>query len=98
MPSVGEETAGLAAIEQLMRGRLVIVSEIAGLAEITGDYGLKFRTGDAQELAARMKSVIENPSMIQEFGERGRVHARKKFARPLMIHEHAKIYQDVASR
>src|SRR5207253_571717 len=48
MPSVWEETAGLAAIEQMMRGKLVIVSDIGGLGEIVSDGGLKFRPGDAR--------------------------------------------------
>jgi glycogen synthase len=36
MLSVCEETAGLSAIEQMMRGRLVIVSVIGGLTEVVG--------------------------------------------------------------
>jgi glycogen synthase len=42
MPSVWEETAGLSAIEQMMRGRLVIASRIAGLGEMVGDAGSRF--------------------------------------------------------
>jgi len=30
MPSVGEETAGLSTIEQMMRSKLVIVSDVGG--------------------------------------------------------------------
>ncbi len=40
MPSVWEETAGLAAIEHMMRGRLVIASKIGGLGEVVGDSGI----------------------------------------------------------
>ena len=43
MPSVWEETAGLAAIEHMMRGRLVIASKIGGLGEVVGDAGITCR-------------------------------------------------------
>lgn len=50
-PSVWEETAGLSAIAQMMRGRLVIACRIAGLGEMVGDAGLTFLPGDAPDLA-----------------------------------------------
>ena len=50
MPSVCEETAGLAAIEQMMRGRLVIASDIGGLAEVVSNAGLLTPAGDAEAL------------------------------------------------
>jgi len=55
MPSVSEETAGLAAMEQMMRGRLVVCADIGGLTEIVGDAGLKFPPGDATALAACLR-------------------------------------------
>ena len=48
MPSVWEETAGLSAIEHMMRGRVVIAAEIGGLSEVVGDAGLKFAPGDSR--------------------------------------------------
>ncbi len=52
MPSVWEETAGLAAMEQMMRGRLVIASRIGGLGEVVGDAGLLCVPGDPEESRA----------------------------------------------
>src|SRR6202051_5059582 len=57
MPSTWEEPAGLAAIEQMMRGRLVIVADIGGLAEVVGDAGLKFAPGNAVSLADCLRSI-----------------------------------------
>src|SRR5205807_2598615 len=51
MPSIWEETAGLAAMEQMMRGRLVVATDIGGLGEVVDGAGLKFRPGDARGLA-----------------------------------------------
>jgi glycosyltransferase involved in cell wall biosynthesis len=92
MPSVCEETAGLAAIEQMMRGKLVIVSDIGGLAETVGDGGLKFRPGDAQGLAQVMCSVLEQPALIDILGGKARDRALRLFKRQRMVEEHAKIY------
>ena len=92
MPSVWEETAGLAAIEQMMRGKLVIVSDIGGLGEIVSDGGLKFRPGDAQGLAQVMCSVLEQPALIDAIGRKARERALRLFKRQRMVEEHARIY------
>jgi glycogen(starch) synthase len=93
MPSVWEETAGLAAIEQMMRGRLVIVSDIGGLGEIVGDAGLKCPPGDATALASAMRNVLQQPALIDSFGERARERALSFFARERMVAEHARVYR-----
>jgi glycosyltransferase involved in cell wall biosynthesis len=95
MPSVWEETAGLSAIEQMMRGRAVIASDIGGLAEIVGDAGLKFAPGDARGLAACMRKVLDDPSLIDALGEKGRERAHLHFAREAMLEAHAQVYSKV---
>lgn len=62
MPSTWDEPASLAAIEQMMHGRLVIVADIGGLAEVLGDTGLNFPPGNTISLANCLRRVIENPS------------------------------------
>ena len=95
MPSVWEETAGLAAMEQMMRGRLVIASDIGGLGEIVGDTGLKFSPGGAAALADSMRKVILQPALIDSFGKSAHERARKLFVRERMIKEHASVYRNV---
>jgi glycosyltransferase involved in cell wall biosynthesis len=95
MPSLCEETAGLSAIEQMMRGRLVIASAIGGLREVVGDSGLTFPAGDAEALAERMRKVLENPAQFRELGPRARERSLKLFQIGRMIEEHAEIYRRV---
>jgi glycosyltransferase involved in cell wall biosynthesis len=95
MPSIWEETAGLSAIEQMMRGRLVIASDIGGLGEVVGDAALKFLPGSAGELANCMKRVLQNPSLIDGMGRKARERALRLFARRRMIEEHASAYHAV---
>src|SRR5439155_2641889 len=66
MPSVCEETAGLAAIEHMMRARLVIAADIGGLGEIVGGAGLRFSPGDVDGLAACMRCALEDPALVTE--------------------------------
>ena len=94
MPSTWEETAGLAAIEQMMRGRLVIAADIGGLAEVLGNTGLKFPPGNAVSLANCLRSVIENPALIGSYGEKARRRALQLFQRSQMLTEHSRIYRD----
>lgn len=94
LPSVWEETAGLAAIEQMMRGRLVIAADIGGLSEVVGDTGLKFAPGNAASLANCLRSVIENPALIESYGQKARKRALEVFQRSRMIAEHSRIYRD----
>ncbi len=97
LPSVMEETAGLAAIEQMMRGRLVIAADIGGLGEVVGSAGLKFHSGDARALMACLKRVVKDPSLAGELGERARSRAVHAFNIGRMLDEHLAIFTRVAA-
>jgi len=96
IPTTMEETAGLAAIEQMMRGRLVIASEVGGLPEAIGQAGFTFPPGDAAALAAAMKMVLEKPDLIISLGRQARQRSLALFPRERMIKEHARVYREVA--
>jgi glycosyltransferase involved in cell wall biosynthesis len=97
MPSIWEETAGLAAMEQMMRGKLVIASAIGGLGEVVGDAGLKFEAGDARGLADAMRAVLQDPSLVDSLGQKARERAENLFRRERMIEEHAQVYRRLLS-
>jgi glycosyltransferase involved in cell wall biosynthesis len=93
MPSVWEETAGLSAIEQMMRGRLVIASDIGGLGEVVGDAGLLCVPGDAVSLSSQMKVALSDGGLVTSFGARARIRAQRLFGRERMIKDHANLYR-----
>lgn len=93
MPSVWEDVAPLVAIEQMMRAKLVIGSDIGGLGEELGNAGLKFPPGDADALADCMKRVIEEPELSREFGKSAWVRAANFFTKDRMVQAHASIYR-----
>jgi glycosyltransferase involved in cell wall biosynthesis len=97
MPSVVEETAGLAAIEQMMRGRLVIASSIGGLAEIVGQAGLLFPPRDVAALAACMKRVIADPNLVIHLGVTARKRALELFGHERTLDEHEQLYRRLSN-
>lgn len=97
MPSQCEDAAPFSAIEQMLRGRLVICSEIGGLAEIVGEAGLKFPPGDPATLAELMRKVVQSPEIARELGQRARQRALRLFTLDRMITEHMTLYRKVVA-
>ncbi len=95
MPSISEETAGLAAIEQMMRGKLVIASDIGGLSEVLGSTGLKCAPGNSHELAQCIRQALEDPEMRVRLGAAARDRALAMFTAKRMVSEHLKLYEEV---
>lgn len=93
MPSIWEETAGLSVIEHMMRGRLVIASDIGGLGEIVGEAGLRFSSGNVTALASCMKQVLNRPELIGQFGSAARERALSLFRKDRMVEEHLNLYR-----
>lgn len=93
MPSRWEETAGLSAIEQMMRGRLVLCSDIGGLGEVVGGAGWKFAAEDGPALAALMRRIVQHPELVPELGVRARQRALELFGLDRMIREHVNLYR-----
>lgn len=92
MPSLMEETAGLAAIEQMMKGRLVIASDIGGLGEVVDGAGMKFAAGDVMALEECLQQVIERPALTRELGARARARALELFRQDRMVKDHLRVY------
>jgi glycogen(starch) synthase len=97
MPSLCEETAGLSAIEQMMRGRVVIAADIGGLSEVVGEAGLKFAPGDSRALAACIRKVIDNPTLQVSLGSMAQERAMQLFRLGNMIEQHISLYREVWS-
>jgi FkbM family methyltransferase len=92
MPSLCEETAGLSAIEQMMRGGVVVASDIGGLTEVLGDAGLKFTPGDSHALCARLRELLEKPSLAASLSSAARERASKVFKLQTMIEAYVALY------
>jgi glycosyltransferase involved in cell wall biosynthesis len=97
IPTTMEETAGLAAMEQMVRGRPVIASGIGGLGEIVRDSGLTFSPGDPGALADAMRRILEEPDLLASLGASGRQRILLSFSYRGMIDAHARLYREVSA-
>jgi glycogen(starch) synthase len=95
MPSVWEETAGMAAIEQMMRGRPVVASAIGGLGEVVNGAGLKFPPGDASALAECLRRIVEDPELSDRLGKEGRNRAIDSFGLERRIDDHLRLCESI---
>jgi glycosyltransferase involved in cell wall biosynthesis len=95
MPSLGGEVFGLVAAENMLRGKLLIVSDIGSLREIIGNTGLVFPAGDAAGLASCMRSVLQKPELAESLGTAARKRALEVFQPARMIQAHVSVYKRV---
>ncbi len=66
VPSIWYENSPLTILEAHAAGVPVLASDLGGMAEMVrhGVDGLLFRVGDAQDLAARLRELAENPDLL----------------------------------
>jgi glycosyltransferase involved in cell wall biosynthesis len=98
MPSVGGEVFGLAAAENMARGRVVVVSSLGALREVVGDAGCVFPVGDANALAAELESLWKNPERVSRLRRQARERMVLSFSVDEMTQKHARLYADIAGR
>lgn len=95
MPSFGGEVFGLVALESMLRGKLVIVSDIGALAEVVGDAGLVCPIGDVDAWASAMRRVIQDPELRAALGRKAYDRAVQHFSSEQMIAGHLQVYESV---
>jgi glycosyltransferase involved in cell wall biosynthesis len=98
MPSLGGEVFGLVAAENMQQRRLVVASDIGALSEVLGDAGMTFATGDAESLARCMESIIADPSLAEQLGQKARRRIAQVFSADQMVSNHVQVYQERCSR
>lgn len=95
MPSVWEETAGMAAIEHMARGRPVVASDIGGLGEVVNGAGLKFPPGNASALARCLRRIVEDPELSDRLGKEGRNRVIETFGLERRIDDHLRLCESI---
>jgi len=95
MPSLGGEVFGLVAAEQMMRGRVLVVTKGEALAEVVGEAGLVFPAGDAAALGRCLERLLDQSELAKELGVRGRARALDFFREQHMIDAHLAAYRKV---
>ncbi|MBI5310837.1 MAG: glycosyltransferase [Actinobacteria bacterium] len=94
LPSTWREVLPFAALEAQAGGLPLIVSDRGGLPELT-DEALVFASGDAAQLAERMRLMHEDPALRARAGERALARARELFAEQTYAAGLARVYDRV---
>jgi glycosyltransferase involved in cell wall biosynthesis len=97
IPSEWYEITGLVMFEAFACGKPVIGSRIGGITEFIreNETGLTFEPGNADDLSAKIKYLINNPAKIVEMGENARMfsvsvlNAKTHYKKLMEIYEQA---------
>jgi glycosyltransferase involved in cell wall biosynthesis len=95
MPSLGGEVFGLVALENMLRKKVLIVSEIGALTEVIGDAGLAFPAGDSSALAGCLRRVLQSEDFSAEMGAKAAARANELFTPERMVDDHVALYRSV---
>ena len=71
------EPFGLAPLEAALRGCALVLADIPTLREVWGEAAMFVAPDQPAELAKVINEMIENSSMLRDFGKRARHHALK---------------------
>jgi glycosyltransferase involved in cell wall biosynthesis len=81
LPSLCDESSGLAPLEAMAEGRPLLVSAAGALPElIVGGAGLIWPGGDIVDLATKLQRLIEDDHVCQIAGERALEFSRRELA------------------
>lgn len=96
VPSIWYETFGMVVIEAFSCGLPVVASRIGALGELIEDgvTGLLFEPDDAQDLADKMRWVMDNPERVAEMGLQAREEYEAKYTPEKNYEQLIAIYED----
>ncbi|MEM3395967.1 MAG: glycosyltransferase [Thermoplasmata archaeon] len=100
LPSVSRlEAFGLVIVEAMASGKPVVVSDIPGVNEVIedGKEGLLCKPMNPEDLAEKIKTLLENPELAKTLGENGRKKALEKYHWKKVAKDVESVYLDVLS-
>lgn len=81
IPSVGQESFGVVALEASATGLPVIASDVGGLNEVVvdGETGFLVPPGDCEAISEKIAILIEHPGLRHELGQNGIEFVRRRY-------------------
>lgn len=82
LPSINKgEAFGIVLLDAMASGIPVIASDLPGVRKVfTEASGLKVKPGDAEDLAEKLKYLIDSPEVCRRMGEAARKEAEEKYS------------------
>ncbi len=91
------EGFGLAAAEGMAAGKPVIASNVEGLAQVVGNAGLLFETGNIMQLASLIQLLLDDSVLYANIAKKCLARAQL-FDISIMAEEYLKVYQECILR
>lgn len=93
------EAFGVVLLEAMASGKPVVASNLPGVRSVVadGDDGLLARPGDADDLAAKVEALLDNPGRRERMGERGRAKVETRYSWQQLGRQLAEIYEQVVA-
>ena len=84
-------------LEAMQAGTPMVASKVGGTPEIISDgiNGLLFESDNSEELAEKLQTLLKNPTLAREIGEKGKQVANARFSIPHMIEQIQALYEAV---
>ncbi len=94
IPSEVYENSPLSVLEAMACGKPVIGSDIGGIPELVqnGTTGLVFPSGNAEELADRIRKLADHPEWRREMGENARAQVETKYGKETYYLKISEVY------
>ena len=89
------EGFSLPAVEHMASGTPLIASKAGALPEVTGDAAVPVTPGDAEELAAALRTLGDEPQTRAQLAARGLVRVGERFAWPAVAAATEALYRKV---
>ena len=96
LPSFSEGQS-LALMEAMAAGLPIAASRVGGNPELLreNETGLLFEAGNAEDLAAKLKILLEQPETARRMGSQARTRAAKEFGLDAMMDRYLKLYAEL---
>ncbi len=101
LPSVSRlEAFGIVALEAMATGKAVVVADIPGVREVIEDgrEGLLADPVNPEDLAAKIRRLVEDPALREEMGRRGREKVLADFTMEKVTDRILEVYRDVCAK
>ncbi|HEY2054356.1 MAG TPA: glycosyltransferase family 4 protein [Solirubrobacterales bacterium] len=94
-PSIWAEPFGMVALEAAKAGKPIVASDIGGLRDIVvdGETGLLFPAGDAERLAAALRTMIDDPALRARMGPAAAARAQDVFSADVLVPQVEESYE-----
>ncbi len=97
-PTMMWEGFGIVAGEALACEKPLISSDYPSIREVTGEYGLFVKPGDAKALSENISKVYSNPALRDRISKGGRKWIVDNYSWDRVYKEHKKVYEELLKR